>query len=82
MILEGTNAMQATKKRNNKLFFAVKNEIQGLSKAEEWLVALEQDAEASMPGWEDRLIGFLRGLWAAEVIDLHQLDILEQTMRY
>lgn len=68
-------------RRINRLFFAVKNEVQGISKAADWLVALEQDANASIPGWEDRLIGFLRGLWAAGVIDLNQVDMLEQIMK-
>lgn len=68
-------------KRINRIFFSVKNEIQGLSKAEDWIFALEQDANASVPGWEDRLIGFLRGLWAAGAVDLQQVDMLEQTLR-
>lgn len=73
--------MQSREQRNSRIFFGVKNAIQGLSRAEEWLVALEQDASAAIPGWEDRLIGFLRGLWAAGVVDLHQIDMLEKTIR-
>lgn len=48
-----------------------------LPRADEYLTALQREADNTFPGWGDRLIAFLRGLWAAGVIDIDHVNRIE-----
>ena len=76
--------MKFREQRNAHLFAMVRATIKdGGNKArvDEWLTELERDANNTFPGWADRLRGFLRGLWAAGLVDLAGIDQVEKELR-
>jgi len=47
-------------------------------RCEEWFEHLLHDAESFVPGWTDRATAYVRGLWAAGVIDTAKMLSLEE----
>lgn len=70
--------------RNAHLFAMVRAAIPANSanraRVDEWLTELEKDANNTFPGWGDRLLGFLRGLWAVGLIELNVIDMIDREL--
>ncbi len=74
--------MYSREENNRRIFALVRNEIPAdLPRADEWLLALEQDANNTIPGWGTSLLGFMRGLWAAGLIDIGAVDRVEKRLQ-
>lgn len=43
-------------------------------KGQDWLHDLRADADAGLNAWMNTLTGYVRGLWAAGVIGIEELD--------
>lgn len=52
---------------------------ENLDRAHEWLVYFRDEANRGFP-WVDKLKGFVRGLWAAEVIEIEDLDDIDKLL--
>lgn len=63
-----------------RLFALAREGLPDLPRVDEYLTALQRDADNTFPGWGDRLIAFLRGLWAAGLIKLNHVDRVEQEL--
>lgn len=62
-----------------KLFNLAEQLSKGSYNGLQWLIDLKSDAfTAQLPGWRERLTGYVVGLWAAGFISLEQLDDFEK----
>lgn len=50
------------------------------SRGNEWLDALQSDAEAGLNAWVNTLKGYLRGLWAAGIIEIEDIDDFDKIL--
>ncbi len=57
------------------LFTLAEQLSKGSENGLQWVIDLKSDAfTAQLPGWMERLAGYVVGLWAAGFISLEQLD--------
>lgn len=79
MITQGENLNMRT--AAYQLFIKAKELTPGNnSKGHEWLDALQSDADAGLNAWVNTLKGYVRGLWAAGIIEIEDIDDFDKIL--